>query len=85
MGRKTVSWTKDFILVSVSNFLLFISFYMLMVVMAVYSVENFHASESEAGFAASIFVLGAVLVRPIAGKIINAVGKKKLLVMGLLT
>ncbi len=83
MGRKPALWTKDFILVSVSNFLLFISFYMLMVIMAVYSVEHFHASESEAGFAASIFVLGAVLVRPIAGKIINAVGKKKLLVIGL--
>jgi len=83
LGRKPALWTKDFILVSVSNFLLFISFYMLMVIMAVYSVENFHASESEAGFAASIFVLGAVLVRPIAGKIINSVGKKKLLVLGL--
>jgi len=83
LGRKPALWTKDFILVSVSNFLLFISFYMLMVIMAVYSVEHFHASESEAGFAASIFVLGAVLVRPIAGKIINAIGKKKLLVIGL--
>ncbi|GAB3805922.1 MFS transporter [Virgibacillus kimchii] len=83
MDRKPALWTKDFILVSVSNFLLFISFYMLMVIMAVYSVEHFHASESEAGFAASIFVLGAVLVRPIAGKIINAIGKKKLLVIGL--
>ena len=83
MGRKPALWTKDFILVSISNFLLFISFYMLMVTMAVYSINNFHASESQAGFAASIFVLGAVLVRPIAGKIINTVGKKKLLVIGL--
>src|SRR5690625_2263381 len=56
---------------------------MLMVTMALYSINNFHASESQAGFAASIFVLGAVLVRPIAGKIINTVGKKKLLVIGL--
>src|SRR5690625_2123743 len=56
---------------------------MLLVTMSVYSINNFHASESQAGFAASIFVLGAVLVRPIAGKIINTVGKKKLLVIGL--
>ncbi|RKQ34772.1 MFS transporter [Oceanobacillus halophilus] len=70
-------------MVSTSNFLLFISFYMLMVTLAVYSVDNFHASQSEAGLASSIFVLGALLIRPIAGKIIETVGKKKLLIIGL--
>ncbi|WP_245831849.1 MFS transporter [Oceanobacillus senegalensis] len=82
-NRKPKLWTKDFIMVSTSNFLLFISFYMLMVTLAFYAVENFNASESAAGLASSIFVLGAVLVRPVAGKIIEAVGKKKLLVIGL--
>ncbi|MFD1851313.1 MFS transporter [Oceanobacillus bengalensis] len=83
MARKPKLWTKDFIMVSISNFLLFISFYMLMVTLAVYSIENFHASQSEAGLASSIFVLGAVIVRPIAGKVIDTVGKKKLLLIGL--
>ncbi|WP_241558898.1 MFS transporter [Oceanobacillus halophilus] len=83
MTSKTPLWTRDFIMVSTSNFLLFISFYMLMVTLAVYSVDNFHASQSEAGLASSIFVLGALLIRPIAGKIIETVGKKKLLIIGL--
>jgi len=83
MNQKPKLWTKNFLLVSLSNFLLFISFYTLIVTLAVYSIEKFHASQSQAGLASSIFVLGAVLVRPIAGKIIDQVGKKKLLLIGL--
>ncbi|USK60906.1 MFS transporter [Peribacillus asahii] len=83
MNHKPKLWTKDFLMVSTSNFLLFISFYMLMVTLAIYSIKEFHASQSEAGFASSIFVLGAVIVRPIAGKVIETVGKKNLLLLGL--
>ena len=70
-------------MISLSNFLLFISFYTLMVTLAVYSIDKFHASQSEAGLASSIFVLGAVLVRPIAGKMIDQIGKKRLLIIGI--
>ena len=78
MNQKPRLWTKDFLMVSISNFLLFISFYILMVTLAVYSIDKFHASQSEAGLASSIFVLGAVMVRPIAGRMIDKIGKKKL-------
>lgn len=76
-------WTKDFIMISLSNFLLFVSFYMLMVTMAMYSIQQFYASNSVAGLASSIFVLGAVLVRPFAGNLIEKIGRKKLLLIGL--
>ena len=76
-------WTKDFIMVSTANFLLFCSFYMLMVTLAIYAIEEFHASKSEAGIASGIFVLGAVLVRPIAGRLMDTVGKRKILIFGL--
>ena len=82
MEQKPKLWTRDFVLVSTSNFLLFISFYMLMVTLALYTIEKFQASPSQGGLASSIFVLGAVLVRPIAGKTIGKVGKKKLRLSG---
>lgn len=82
LSRKPKLWTKDFIMVSTSNFLLFIAFYMLLVTLTMYSIEQFQASNSAAGLASSIFVLGAVLVRPIAGKVIATVGKKRLLFIG---
>lgn len=83
MSNKPMLWTKDFIMVATSNFLLFISFYMLIVTLAIYAVDQFDASQSQAGLASSIFVLGAVLIRPIAGRIIDQVGKKNLLLVGL--
>ncbi|MFZ0446614.1 MAG: MFS transporter [Bacillus sp. (in: firmicutes)] len=83
MNTKTKLWTKDFLMISLSNFLLFISFYTLMVTLAGYSIDKFHASQSEAGLASGIFVLGAVLVRPIAGKMIDQIGKKRLLMIGI--
>ena len=83
MTKREKLWTKDFIMVSTTNFLLFVSFYILMVTLAMYSIEQFNVSGSIAGLASSIFVLGAVLVRPIAGNLIATVGRKKLLVFGL--
>ena len=70
-------------MVSASNFLLFVSFYLLMVTLAMYSIEQFQVSGSIAGLASSIFVLGAVVVRPMVGNLLARIGMKKLLVFGL--
>ena len=84
MTEQTKLWTSNFILTASANFLLFTSFYMLMVTLMTYTTKQFDASQSMAGLASSIFVLGAVLIRPLAGKIINQIGKKKLLMIGLI-
>ena len=77
-------WTKDFITISSANFFIFLTFYVLMVTLTAYTMDQFHASQSLAGLASSIFVLGAVLIRPVAGKTINSVGQKKMLLISLL-
>ncbi|MFJ7937689.1 MFS transporter [Peribacillus sp. NPDC096622] len=79
MNHKPKLWTKDFLIVSSANFFLFLTFYVLMVTLTIYTMDNFHASQAEAGLASSIFVLGAVLVRPIAGKKIDKIGRRKML------
>jgi MFS family permease len=75
MNQKPKLWTKDFLIVSSANFFLFLTFYVLMVTLTIYTIDNFHASQAQAGLASSIFVLGAVLVRPIAGKKIDKIGR----------
>lgn len=77
-------WTKDFIILITSNFFVSLSFYLLMTSMAVYAIEEFHASESSAGLAASIFVIGALFARVYAGKFIDVIGRKKMLYGGLI-
>ena len=77
-------WTKDFILFIGSNFFVSLNFYMLITTMALYSIEQFQASESEAGLASSIFVIGALIARIFAGGIVEKVGRKRMLYAGLI-
>ncbi|MGE7765422.1 MFS transporter [Peribacillus sp. NPDC096540] len=84
MNQKPKLWTKDFLIVSSANFFLFLTFYVLMVTLTIYTMDNFHASQAQAGLASSIFVLGAVLVRPIAGKKIDQIGRRKMLLGSLI-
>jgi len=75
-------WTKDFITVSVINFLIFLTHFLLLVIIASYAVDKFHASASMAGLVAGIFIIGALIGRLGAGRIIEDVGSKKVLIAG---
>src|SRR6478752_6202643 len=83
-SNKPKLWTKDFITISSANLFIFLTFYLLMVTLTVYTVHQFHTSQSLAGLASSIFVLGAVLIRPLAGKTIDSMGRKKMLLLSLI-
>lgn len=76
---KSKLWTKDFIMITVTSFLVFLTFYLLMTTLTLYSIQQFNASQTEAGFAASIFVIGSLLLRIVSGKYIDVIGRKKLL------
>ena len=53
-------WTKDYIGILVTNFFLMLTFYLLMVTISVFAVNEFNSTESQAGLASSIFVIGAL-------------------------
>ncbi|WP_413789037.1 MFS transporter [Bacillus kandeliae] len=76
-------WTKDFILVSTINFFLTVVFYLLMVIMGVYAVNEFHASTSQAGLVTGIFIIGALIGRLFIGRSIESIGRKRTLFIGL--
>ena len=83
MEREKI-WTKDFVFLLTSNFLVSLSFYLLMTTMAVYAIQQFNVTESRAGLAASIFIIGALIARLFAGKFIDVIGRKKMLYSGLI-
>ncbi|ETI68764.1 MFS transporter [Neobacillus vireti] len=72
-------WTKDFIMVCLTNLFLSMNFYLLMVIFSEYAVKKFDAPQSLAGLASSIFILGTLCSRPLAGKYLDVIGRKKLL------
>ena len=80
---KPALWTKDFIVTALVNFFLVLIFYLLMVTIAVYAVEEYGASTSEAGLVTGIFILGALAGRLVIGRTIDKIGRKQTLVIGL--
>jgi predicted MFS family arabinose efflux permease len=77
-------WTKDFIIISSANFFLYLVFYLLLVTMSVYAVEQFHVSESQAGLVTGIFIIGTLIGRLFIGKMITTIGSKPMLYIGLI-
>jgi len=75
-------WTKDFLIGTLANFFLMMNYYLLIVIMTAYAMDTFNSSPSEAGLAASIFVIGALFARLFCGRWIERVGRKKMLITG---
>lgn len=76
-------WTKDFIVASSVNFFLVLVFYLLMVTIAVYAVEEYGASTSEAGLVTGIFIIGVLTGRLLIGRILDKIGRKRTMIIGL--
>jgi len=75
-------WTKNFILLSLSNLLLFLGFQMLMPTLPDYVAQN-GGGNFAVGMVISIFTLSAVLIRPFSGAALDLLGRRKILVIGL--
>ncbi len=77
-------WTRNFVIVTLENFLVSMNFYLLMIVVSKFATDRFDASTALAGFSASIFVVGGLVARPLCGKWIHRMGQKKTLYAGAL-
>ena len=77
-------WSKPFSLAIAVNFFISLVFYLLMTSMALYAVDRFGASDTAAGLTAGSFVLGALTARVFAGKFLDFVGRRRMLLAGLL-
>ena len=81
--NKPKLWTKNFIVSSGVNFFLILVFYLLMVTIAAYAVEEYDASTSEAGLVTGIFIIGTLIGRLVIGRYIDQIGRKRTLIIGL--
>ena len=64
------------------NFLLNLVFYILMTTMALYAIGQFRADGTVAGLTASIFVLGALITRLLATRLIVSIGPRRTFLLG---
>lgn len=76
-------WTKDFLIISLVNFFLTLIFFLLMVTIGVHAVETYGATTSEAGLVTGIFIIGTLVGRLFIGRLIDSIGRRKTLLIGL--
>lgn len=75
-------WTKNFIMISSVNFLLTLVFFLLVVIIGLYAVDEFNATTSQAGLVTGIFIVGTLIGRLFIGARIERIGRKKTLLIG---
>ncbi|MDU0467151.1 MFS transporter [Staphylococcus simulans] len=76
-------WTKDFIFITLINFLMYIIHYALIVTVTSFTIDTFHGGEGMGGLAAGIFIIGMLFGRLFTGKYIDQLNLKKTLLASL--
>ncbi|HLR72356.1 MAG TPA: MFS transporter [Pseudogracilibacillus sp.] len=77
-------WTKNFISISIIQFLVFTVFYSLMTTLPVYAIQQLNLTQANAGLVVSAMLVSAILMRPFSAKIIDLLGKKRGLVFSII-
>lgn len=69
-------WTQSFISACAGNFMLFFAFYLLLPILPLYLIEQFHTTKSMVGIILSCYTLVALIIRPVAGFILDIFNRK---------
>jgi len=76
-------WTKDFVIDSTVNFFVYLVYYIFLVIVAVFAIDNLKATPAQGGLASGLFILAALFSRIVTGRLIEQVGQKKMLYIGI--
>ncbi|MDR7319682.1 MFS transporter [Brevibacillus nitrificans] len=82
MKEGNALWTKEFIILAMSNFMLFVAFQMLIPTLPVFITDK-GGDQLAVGLVVSLFTVSALLVRPFTGKALDSMGRRPVLLSGL--
>lgn len=77
--QKQSLWTKNFISICVSNFFIFTTFYTLLATLPIFVIDVLKGGKEQIGPIMTSLIVAAVLFRPLAGKWLDSMGRKKIL------
>lgn len=75
MNRERI-WTRSFLTICLSSFFIFMNFYLLATTLPQFVSDSLSGSGQQMGLVITIYVLAAVLLRPLAGQWVDRYGKK---------
>ena len=74
-------WTPEFLSMGGTNFMLFMSQYIMVAALPIFIMDSLGGGEMEAGLAMTFFQAGTVACRPLAGRVIDGVNKRRLMLL----
>jgi MFS family permease len=78
-------WTKNFTSVCIVQLTLFSVFYSLLTTLPIYVVTHLRGTEAQGGLVAvTAILMASILIRPFSGKILEAIGRKRALVLSVI-
>ena len=83
MTEKAPLWTKNFVLISLLNFSLVLTFYLLVIAIVDFALAELGASTAQAGLISGVFIIGTLLGRLLIAKVMNRLGGRLTLAIGL--
>lgn len=82
-ASKPILWTKDFILMTLVNFLMASGSFILIPTLPVYAERILKTGKSEIGYIIGIYTLSALFIRPFVGVALDNIGRRPVYLMGL--
>ncbi len=76
-------WNKDFILLIVSNFLMYVTYYAVLSALPIYLVCDLHATKSQVGVVVGAYTIASILVRPFSGFTLDRFGRRTIFLLAL--
>jgi MFS family permease len=77
-------WTKDFVFLILSNFLMYITYYAILSALPIYLVSDLHASKIQVGVVVGAYTLASVLIRPFSGFALDKFGRRTIFLSALI-
>jgi len=78
-------WNRDFILLTLSNFFMCITYYALISALPVYLVNELHAGKSQVGLVLAAYTIASVMIRPFSGFALDKFGRRTILLLALIS
>lgn len=76
-------WTKDFVIICLSSFFMFLTFYVSATAFPLYLRDSLSGNAQQMGLVITIYVIGGVIIRPFSGLWVDRFGKKNLALIGM--
>lgn len=77
-------WNRDFILLTLSNFFMCITYYALISTLPVYLVNELHAGKSQVGIVLAAYTIASVIIRPFSGFALDKFGRRTVFLIALI-